>query len=112
MRSARIGDMVKGWIVGDFEPTVLRSEACEVAVKHYRAGEREDVHHHRIAVELTAVISGTVRMFGRLWHAGDVIVIDPGEATDFEAVTDAVNVVVKLPSAKGDKYPGLFFGEG
>ena len=74
MKSAHLKDMVKGWFVGDFEPTVLRSSACEVAVKHYRAG--------------------------------DIVVIEPGEATAFEALTDAVNVVVKLPSTKDDKYHG------
>lgn len=30
--------------------------------------------------------------------------MEPGEATDFYAVTDAENVVVKLPGANNDKY--------
>ena len=98
--------MVKGWFVGDFAPSVLRSAACEVAIKHYRAGDREDLHHHRIAAELTAIVSGEVRMCGRVFGPGDIVVLDPGEATAFEALTDAVNVVVKLPSVRDDKYPG------
>jgi quercetin dioxygenase-like cupin family protein len=106
MRTARLEDMVKGWFVGDFEQSVLRTSACEVAVKHYKAGEREDLHHHRIATEVTLVISGTVFMCGRQWGAGDIILLDPNDATDFEALTDAVNVVVKMPSVPGDKYPG------
>ena len=28
----RLDDMVKGWFVGDFEPTALRTAACEVSV--------------------------------------------------------------------------------
>jgi hypothetical protein len=32
----RLDDMVKGWFVGDFEPTALRTAACEVSVKHYK----------------------------------------------------------------------------
>ena len=106
MKSAHLKDMVKGWFVGDFEPTVLRSSACEVAVKHYRAGETEALHHHRVATELTLIVSGEVRMCGQVWRAGDIVVIEPGEATAFEALTDAVNVVVKLPSTKDDKYHG------
>jgi quercetin dioxygenase-like cupin family protein len=109
MRHARLEDMVRGWFVGDFEPTALRSQDCEVAVRRYRAGDREDRHHHRIATEVTVIISGEVRMMGRQWKAGDIIVVDPNEATDFEALTDTVNVVVKLPSVMGDKYadPGI-----
>ena len=45
-------------------------------------------------------------MMGQRWSAGDIVVVEPGEATDFLAVTDAVNVVVKLPSVAGDKYAG------
>ena len=32
------------------------------------------------------------------------IVLEPGESTAFEAITDASNVVVKLPGALNDKY--------
>jgi quercetin dioxygenase-like cupin family protein len=112
MKHAKLADMVKGWFVGDFDPVVLRSTAVEVAVKHYRAGDREDLHHHRVATEVTVIVSGSVRMLGRTWGAGDIVVIEPGEATAFEALTDVVNVVVKLPSAKDDKFLGRADGSG
>lgn len=38
--------------------------------------------------------------------------IEPGEATAFEALTDVVNVVVNLPSAKDDKFLGRADGSG
>ncbi len=107
MKHARLENMVKGWFVGDFEPTLLRSKDVEVAVKHYKAGDREDTHHHRIATEITVIVSGEVTMMGKRWSAGDIVQVEPGEATDFEALTDAVNVVVKLPSVMGDKYAGV-----
>ena len=106
MRAARLDEMVKGWFVGDFAPSALRSAACEVAIKHYRAGDREALHHHRIAAEVTAIVSGEVRMGGRVFGPGDIVVLEPGEATEFEALTDTVNVVVKLPSLRDDKYLG------
>jgi hypothetical protein len=37
--------------------------------------------------------------------------VEPGEATDFVAITDAVNVVVKMPSTMGDKYIGELPGD-
>ena len=104
MRHAHLKDMVKGWFVGDFSPTVLQTDACEVAVKHYKAGDHEESHYHLVATEVTLIVSGDVRMMGRQWGAGDIVVVEPGEATDFVALTDAVNVVVKMPSVKGDKY--------
>ncbi len=107
MKHARLEDMVKGWFVGDFSPSVVRSKDCEVAVKHYKAGDYEAVHHHRVATEITLIVTGRVEMNGKEWQAGDIITIEPGEATDFRALTDTTNVVVKLPSAAGDKYNGV-----
>jgi quercetin dioxygenase-like cupin family protein len=101
----RLDDMVRGWFVGDFEPTVHRSAEVEVAIKAYSAGETEGRHVHRIATELTAVVSGSVRMDGTDLHAGDIVEIAPGQPSDFLALTDAVVVAVKLPAVAGDKYP-------
>src|SRR5215470_882237 len=106
MKHARLEDMVKGWFVGDFDPSVSRSKDVEVGVKHYRAGDHEEEHHHRVAVEITLIVSGRVEMMGRTWEPGDIVVVEPGEATSFTALTDATNVVVKLPSVLGDKYLG------
>lgn len=97
--------MVKGWFVGDFEPTLYRTDTTEVAVKKYAAGDKEEAHYHRIATELTLIISGEVAMNGKRYSAGDIVLMEPGESTDFEALTETVNVVVKVPSARNDKYP-------
>ena len=102
MKHFRLDGMTKGWFVGAFSPTALSTEACEVAVKTYKAGEREGAHHHKIATETTLVLSGRVRMAGREWSAGDIVVLDPGESSEFEALTDAINVVVDaLKKARG-----------
>lgn len=106
MRHHHLDKMVKGWFVGDFSPVAYRSSDTEVGVKKYAAGDREDEHHHKVATELTLVVSGEVCMLGQIWRAGDIITIEPGEATAFEALTDAITVVVKLPSIAGDKYAG------
>jgi quercetin dioxygenase-like cupin family protein len=100
----QLDDMVRGWFIGDFEPVAHRSEEVEVAIKHYRAGDIEPRHVHKISTELTAVVSGTVRMDGRELGAGDILTLEPGEPCDFLAVTDAVVVAVKVPAAKDDKY--------
>lgn len=104
MTHDRLEAMVKGWFVGAFSPTAHSTEACEVAVKQYCAGEKEGEHHHKVATEVTLVLSGEVRMMGRTWRDGDIITLSPGETTDFEAITDAVTVVVKTPSIAADKY--------
>jgi len=100
----KLQDMFKGWFVGDFSPTALKTEAFEVAVKHYRAGEKEESHFHKLATELTVVVSGEVSIGGERFGAGDIVVVHPGEAQGFEAITDTALTIVKVPSVKGDKY--------
>ncbi|MFO0912161.1 MAG: hypothetical protein U0795_04355 [Pirellulales bacterium] len=104
MHKYRLQEMIGGWFVGDFQPTVERTDQMEVAVKYYRSGDSEASHHHRIARELTVIAQGRVRMSGQEYLAGDIVVIEPGESTDFVAVEDTITVVVKRPSVRGDKY--------
>lgn len=104
MKIDNLSRMTKGWFIGDFNPTVYKTNDVEVATKYYKAGEYEESHYHKISTEITVIVSGTVRMNDIEYVAGDIIVMEPNDATDFCAITDAVNVVVKLPRANNDKY--------
>ena len=107
MKTAKLEDMVKGWFIGNFEPSLCKTEGVEVAVKRYQRGDSEALHHHKIATEYTVVISGRVAMNGVEYGEGDIIVMEPDEATDFECLADGtINVVVKLPGATDDKFLG------
>lgn len=102
----KLDDMVKGWFVGDFEPTLVQTNDIEVAVKSYKKGDSEDKHYHKIATEITVVVSGRVKMNNIIYTKGDIITIEPNEFTDFEALENTVCTVVKYPGASNDKYLG------
>lgn len=104
MYCKKLEDMSKGWFVGNFEPTLYQTNEVEVAVKHYKAGDKDVAHYHKIATEITVIVSGTVSINGKEYSAGDMIVMEPGDVSDFMALTDAINTVVKLPGANDDKY--------
>lgn len=104
MKIYNLSEMKAGWFAGDFAPTIVPSKDFEVAVKHYAAGATEPKHHHRVAQEVTVIAAGTVRMNSVIYSEGAIIVLAPGESTDFEAITAATTVVLKTPSVKGDKY--------
>ncbi len=106
MKVAKLEHMTKGWFVGNFEPTLLKTNDVEVAVKTYKQGESEEKHYHKIATEITAIVSGKVKMNDVVYVQGDIIVIEPNETTDFVALEDTVCSVVKYPGANDDKYIG------
>jgi len=104
MKVCELNNFTGGWFVGNFEPSLLKTEDVECAVKLYKANDREKLHYHAIATEITVIVSGTVEMNGISYSAGSIIVLEPSDASDFYAVTDAVTAVVKVPSVIGDKY--------
>ena len=100
----KLDHFTRGWFVGDFSPSLIATDAAEVAVQRYAAGAYEPSHVHKVATELTLLVTGHARMNGEDIHPGEIIRISPGTAADFEAVTDVTTVVVKVPCVKGDKY--------
>jgi hypothetical protein len=99
----RLDHFVKGWLVGNFEPSLFRNETLEVGVKYFEAGQREASHKQLVATEITVVISGSVILGGETFQQGDIVVIQPGEFADFQSVTDSALVVLKFPSIPDDK---------
>jgi quercetin dioxygenase-like cupin family protein len=105
MKKTKLQDMIKGWFIGNFEPTLYETNAVEAAVKTYKKGDYDAKHYHKIATEITVIINGKVRMNGADYAAGDIILMKPNEATDFECLEDDTqNVVIKIPGANDDKY--------
>ena len=41
MKEAKLNDMVRGWFVGNFTPTLYKTNDCEVAYKTYNKGDKE-----------------------------------------------------------------------
>ena len=107
MKVVRLENFVGGWFVGDFIPSVLRTKDFEVSIKHFAAGDVEPFHHQAQATELTAIIDGRCRMAERTLSAGDIVVIEPLETVDFEALTAVALVAIKFPSLTEDKVLGF-----
>ena len=105
MKIDNLNKMIGGWFIGNFEPSLFKTNDCEVAVKRYNESDYEEAHSHKIATEYTVIIKGRVKMNGVEYGAGDIIVMEPHEVTDFECLEDeTINVVVKIPGANNDKY--------
>lgn len=104
MEKFNLNDMVKGWFIGDFTPTVKTTKDFEFAIKYYNGGDYEERHHHKISTEYTIIIDGIVKMNEIQYSKGDIIVVEPNESTDFKCLTNVVTAVVKIPSTKNDKY--------
>lgn len=104
MEVYKLDDMVGGWFIGNFEPSLFKTNVVEVGVKKYKQGAYEKNHFHKIATEFTLILEGKVKMSGVEYQSGQILRINPFDTTDFEALTDVTTVVVKIPGANNDKY--------
>jgi len=95
--------MFRGWFVGDFEPSAYRTKDFEVSVMTHRAGEFWPAHYHDKSDEINYLLEGEMTLNGELLQAPIIFVIPKGEIADPRFVTDCKLVVIKTPSAPGDK---------
>ena len=104
MKIHKISDFKGGWFIGNFEPTLLKTEQFEVCYKLHVKGEVWPKHYHLIATEYNCLVQGSMIIQGVTLKPGDVFVIDPLEVADPVFLEDCHIIVVKTPSVPGDKY--------
>lgn len=98
-----VDNFVKGWLVGDFDPALIKSKNIEVGLKYYNAGATERRHVHNTVKEYTIVVSGCISMNDRTYGPGSIVEILPGISTDFKALEMTTTLVIKTPSIPSDK---------
>ena len=104
MQRINLSDFFRGWLVGNFEPSLFKSKDMEVAIQEYHAGHTEPKHFHKVATEITVMVVGEARFNDELIAEGEGMVIMPGESNIFTAITDCKALVIKFPSLPEDKY--------
>jgi|TARA_R110001583_G_scaffold67703_2_gene193433 quercetin dioxygenase-like cupin family protein len=104
MKTYNIKNMKGGWFIGNFEPSVFKNPFFEVAHHFHEAGYIGPKHYHKIAPELSYIVSGNLIASGRKLSTGDMFVYEPGDIADVEFLEDTNLIVVKWPSVPSDKY--------
>ena len=104
MRVHKLSDMFRGWFIGDFDPSVLRTDEFEVGILTHPKGERWPKHYHKEAIEINVLLEGRMECGGQTLEAGDIFILDRGEVADPEFLEDCKIVCVKTPSIPTDKY--------
>lgn len=99
-----VNEYIKGWLVGNFEPSLINSKDIEVGLKYYKKGDKESSHVHKIITEYTIVVSGKIKMNDEVYIEKDIVTILPNVPTNFESLEDSITLVIKTPSIPSDKH--------
>ena len=104
MKKFKFENFIRGWLIGNFEPSILKTKEIEVGIKHYKKGEKEPKTIHKITFELTVVIFGSIKMHNETLNKNDIILLEPNDISSFECLKDSTLLVIKYPSNPKDKY--------
>lgn len=104
MKVNRLTDFTRGWIIGDFEPSLIKTTAVEVGILTHKKGEIWPAHYHKLGTEYNVLINGRMKVCDTELQAGDVFVIDPNEIADPIFHEDCTIMCVKIPGHLKDKY--------
>jgi len=96
--------MIRGWFIGDFEPTAFKTKNFEVAYHTYKKGQKWDAHYHKLTTEINYLIRGKMKIGESIFKKGDIFIIHPNEISDPEYLTNCELIIVRDGSFLGDKY--------
>ena len=104
MKRYKLSDCgARGWFIGDFEGAVWRNKDFEVT---YQKNPRSQTasHIHKLAHEITLVISGSQICNGQLFGPGEICMLEPGDISQIEYLEETEVVTIKVPSVPSDKH--------
>jgi quercetin dioxygenase-like cupin family protein len=104
MEKFKLSEFTRGWLIGNFHPSIIKTDQFEFALQKYQAGDVTRKHYHRLAKEITAVVCGKFVMNGQTLAEGDMAVLEPGEPAEFKCLETGTAAVIKMPSVLNDKY--------
>ncbi len=104
MNITKLKDYTRGWLIGNFDPNVIKTNQFEFGIKKYITGDEEDKHYHKIAQEVTVIINGIFSINEIILKEGDVVFLQKNEESKFKCIASGYTAVIKTPSAKDDKY--------
>lgn len=99
----RIENFTRGWFIGDFEPSLLKTKEFEVALISHDKDEHIPLHYHAKAIEYNVLVLGKMLVNGEEINAGDVFVFSKNEVADVTVLEESKVMCVKVPSMIRDK---------
>jgi hypothetical protein len=100
----KINDFKDGWFIGNFEPSVFKTDLFEVCFKKHKKDEVWDTHYHKVAIEYNLLIKGQMTIQDIILNEGDVFILNPYEISNPVFLTDCEVLVIKTPSVINDKF--------
>lgn len=98
-----IKDMFRGWFIGNFEPSVYKTNNFEVGYLLHKKGEMWDVHYHEYTTEINLLIEGKMILNNIEINKNEIFIINKNNIAAPIFLEDCYIICIKVPSIIGDK---------
>jgi hypothetical protein len=98
MQTNNLKNFTGGWIFGNFDPALIKTEEFELGIKHHARGELVVPHYQLTATEYNVIISGSMIANGEVLGPNDIFIYGPDEICNVEFLEPTTIVCVKTPS--------------
>ena len=103
LRKHRLVSFKGGWFLGNFQPSLQRTQRCEVGYKVHAQGDVWPAHYQKTAWEYNLLVYGHLQIGRQHFYGGDLFVVPPTRVVKPLFHSRCEVVVVKIPSIPGDK---------
>lgn len=107
MEIHNIKNYIRGWFIGDFYPSILKTKDFEIGLLTHKKNENWPMHFHKISTEYNILISGKMMINNYEINVGDIFIIYPNEIANPTFIEDCKIICIKVPSIIGDKYESI-----
>jgi quercetin dioxygenase-like cupin family protein len=104
MKISNIKDMKGGWFVGNFNPSLLKTDKFEVGLHKHKKGDETHHHYHKKSTEINVIIKGKMIVNGKELSTNDIFIFEPYVVSEAEFLEDTELIVVRDASNPTDKY--------
>jgi hypothetical protein len=94
----------KCWLIGNFEPSVFKTDKLEFGIHQHKKNEPTIPHFHLLTTEINVIMDGAVKVGDSVLMNGGIFIYQPSEISQVEFLEDTTLLVIRDGSFKGDKY--------
>jgi hypothetical protein len=94
----------RGWLIGDFVPSIERQTEFEVGCLSHSQHSFWNYHYHKESVEINYLLRGKMLINNVEYNKSDVFIINKNVISCPLFLEDSEVICIKLPSIPKDKY--------
>lgn len=95
-------NMKFGYVIGNFDPSAIKTDCVEIAFKTMTKGTLDAGYYRKVDKEFLIILDGKLEVDKKIYGKGDIFVFDIGEIINLFAVDDTRIMIAKFPGTKGD----------